>query len=1692
MATTLTSSTLSGTYKDDYDADKGFHQILFNSGRALQARELTQLQTIIQSEISRMGRNIFVEGAAVNPGGPSINARYEFIKLNTTTNDLPADTSTIVNTVFTGQTSGIKARVIEVVEATGGDPDTLYVQYTDTSSGTAGTTPLRMSAAEDISNGSVTLTVQTTNTTANPAIGAGVRFSNGAGDFFAQGHFVVAPAQSIILSKYTTDFTGVVGFKVTQDVVTVSDDTTLYDNSGATLDTTAPGADRLRIQLTLSKEDDIDSDEDFVFYAYILNSEIYEEATPANDYNIPQEMLALRTFEESGNYVVRPFKLTFEDHPDSDTKLKANISPGTAYVYGYRSHVRSDKKLDIDKAQTFEEIENQITAADYGNYVICDKSTGEDLPDVGDVVDLMDSANYAGSAIGDAAVRYIHDDGDNLRLYLFRVNMDSGESFRNVKSIGVDSDDYLNTVQTNSKTDLNDATKLNTLFELPLTRPRSLDDISLEVGRRFTGTVDSDGDLTLTLTATGETFVNTGDWFVMDNANGGEESASFTGSGTQSATVNTGLAGGSSVTVWAKVDKSQGSVRTKTLTNSTGTFTVDSDGSGVERIALGQADIYQVNAIKQDSAGGVDLSHRFTVDYGRRPSFYDQGRLVVPSNQTPPTGNVYVDFDYFAHGAAGDFYSVNSYTGQVDYADIPTDTLEDGTTVNLRDVLDFRPTWNGSAFTNINELPENSTSIRADVTYYKPRRDLIVLNKEAEVSVVAGEPDFNPQYPAVPANTMELFRIEANPFTLNDSDLTLQAIEHKRYTMKDIARLDRQIEENKELITLSLLELDTNNLEVFDSAGNNRTKSGFLVDNFVDFVASEATDAEYKASIDPQGKIMRPTFKEDNIRLAYDSDKSSTVILKGDNVYLDYSETQYIDQDQVSGVENINPFAVVKGEGILTLSPASDEWKEVVYTSARAVSGGTRLVQQQSQLWNEWLWQWAGSSLATGAPGQELRTESTAVTGEWSAGNRGGITQSTTTSVARVISSEVISEVIDDRVVDLAVIPFMRSRKVYFRAQGLRPNSQYFPFFDGVDVSDWCREETFQRFALDSTDYGNLYQTATTHPETSSDLISDANGEIAGSFFIPSTTSLRFRTGTRQLKLLDISVDSDNQSLSRAIADFTSSGLLETRQKTVESTREITIAIDQNTREENIQTWARRDPLAQTFFVSDPSGVFITKARIYFKSKDDTIPVCAQIRTVQNGIPTATVVPGAVKFLNPSAVSTVSTQTQAGVLAAPTDFEFDEPIYLSPGEEYAVVLLADSVNYEVYVAETEQFVLGSTERRITRQPSMGSLFKSQNGTTWTPSQKQDLCFRLYRADFETSGTAILENVDVPRYALPSNAFSFDSGDATVTVTHPNHGFDSGDTVNFAGLDSATTYAGVLGTSILGDRTITGVDQTGYTFEADSAATSTQIAGGTDATATQNILFDVAVPFVQSMSPQGSLIKYEAKFTTGKSFAGTETRFAKDTSFSVVPNRNNVYFNAPRMIANSTDETSELGAGERSASLQLTLTSTNSKVSPVIDMQRASLFLINNLIDKQAASPTSGFNVPLNYVAETSATGGSHIAKHITKAVTLAEEAVGLRVILSANRPSVADFQVYYRTAVDGDVITDLDWTLVNADESVPSDENVDRFREYRYLVGGPGGTLNPFTKFQLKIVMRSTNSSRVPVFRDLRAIALAD
>jgi hypothetical protein len=265
-------------------------------------------------------------------------------------------------------------------------------------------------------------------------------------------------------------------------------------------------------------------------------------------------------------------------------------------------------------------------------------------------------------------------------------------------------------------------------------------------------------------------------------------------------------------------------------------------------------------------------------------------------------------------------------------------------------------------------------------------------------------------------------------------------------------------------------------------------------------------------------------------------------------------------------------------------------------------------------------------------------------------------------------------------------------------------------------------------------------------------FITDPNGFVRGTFFIPDPNkkgNIKFSTGVRTFRLTSSPTNSlvPSDIETAAQTNFESTGVLERKQRQILQIRNARVVQDTVSQRRTIVTSTRTekrqigwyDPIAESFVVSLEGGMFITKVDIFFFSKDDRIPVSMQLRTMENGYPTTTIMPNSEVILNPEQVKT----SQFGTV--PTTFKFENPIYLNENQEYCFVVLSVSNNYRVHISrmgEIDYFGTG-----ISAQPYNGVFFKSQNATTWTADQYEDIKFKLYRAKFDISqpGELIFNN-----------------------------------------------------------------------------------------------------------------------------------------------------------------------------------------------------------------------------------------------------------------------------------------------------------------------------------------------------------
>ena len=427
---------------------------------------------------------------------------------------------------------------------------------------------------------------------------------------------------------------------------------------------------------------------------------------------------------------------------------------------------------------------------------------------------------------------------------------------------------------------------------------------------------------------------------------------------------------------------------------------------------------------------------------------------------------------------------------------------------------------------------------------------------------------------------------------------------------------------------------------------------------------------------------------------------------------------------------------------------------------------------------------------------------------------------------------EEFSETRADRVVSTNIAQTMRARDITVTGSNFRPNTPYFVFFDGINVND--------HMTPTSATYGMGGATA-----KGTNLRSDNLGDISATFSIPNTDTLSFTTGTKTLKITSDSTGA--ASLSEGQAQYAANGEIRVIQEEITSTRNGRIVTDEvsDTRQQVRYT----DPLAQSFLVDKKGGIFVSSVDLYFGAKDTALPVSVQIRHMENGSPTQKIVPFGDKLLSPSSVNTSADASSL------TKFTFDSPVYLESGREYCAVVMSNSNVYTCWVSEMGQKDIKSNDF-IDQQPYAGSLFKSQNNSTWTPDQMKDLKMTINRCKF-TTGTAanvVFENDTLPVETLEANPIETISGTKCFRVHHYSHG-------NYDEKLSNITIAGVVGDrtgSVLdfADDTIESVSGNDMTDDTQTIVSNNTSGSGSGLTATITTSGDDSTAIVITNPGQG--------------------------------------------------------------------------------------------------------------------------------------------------------------------------------------------------------------------------------------------
>ena len=1727
---------------DTLTPQEKYHKVLFRPGIAVQAREMTQLQSILQNQVTQFGNHMFKEGSLVIPGGNAYNNYADYVKLS-------AVNQTVGDTLIgkmVANADGLRAKIIKAVAATGSDPDTFYVVYQN-SNGASNANKV-FSASDSLTEkvwnagtSSYDTGTLTATTASSSATGQGALVQIEEGIYFIRGHFVIVKADTIILSKYTNNVSLDVGLEITESVTTSAEDTSLNDNATGSPNYAAPGAHRYSIKTVLKTQANYATTiENFLLLLRVVNGGIQKQVRES-DYSVIEDTLARRTYDESGDYTVRPFRATMKEDtavntPGDATKLVAAIEPSKAYVRGYEIQTLATTNLAVNKSREAALFEGASVSSLVGNYIKLTASTVTGLPDTTTYgqVTLKSAVAGGGSGLGFARIRSIEKDGTDYKVYLFDIELASNVTFSSVKSI-TSATFAGNITLVNSKAVIYEPNRNTLVFALPFDRVKTCDDGTGDFNyvyfsnKKFSADTVSGGEATFTTAGSTELFepFDTDNWILAVTSGSSTGTIVPLSSSDVSIVANSqsvdisGLTSynGDQVTLIAGIKKTLDH-DSKSLTTS-GSQNIHqvafSTQSTIEAgdLQLGKADGYRLLAVYMAADFSTaaadtdtDVKEYYDFDNGQKDNFYGISKITIkPGTNFVPTGRLLVKYEFFTHDGTGDFFSVDSYSGLTDddgaavtYEDIPSYTvLSTGKVIELRSAIDFRPRVSdaGNNFSGTGAVtklcPEPATTFTTDIQYYLNRRDKVYLDKNGEFGVVEGVPSLDPELPDDPKDAMVLYQLMVPAYTLKPSDVEITILDNKRYTMRDIGKLDRRINTLEYYTSLSFLEKEASDRQVVDSTGAlQRFKNGFVVDSFKSYNVADVLSPEFRAAIDPDDGILRPQFSQESTRLRFDSSNSSGVTKTGDLVTLPYTSQSLVQQGQASSLINVNPYDVFTWAGSVDLSPSSDEWRDVSRRPAVTIdnSGVTTAMLDQinestafGTVWNNWQTQWTGTQSQTG---NWNRTRERAVGGRGLRQFR-TITSTDTTNQTRVGTTTALAwstqvETQGDRVVSIDIAPFIRSRQISFRATRMKPNTKVYAFFDGVPVSNFVREESsYTLWSDNDTSVVTGQNTIAAHPSTAGDLVTDATGACIGSFFIPNNTATNFQTGSRVFRLTDSSTNATSNTTD-AQAEYTAKGLIDNVEEVFLSTRiprvERTAVTDDriitNTRTRVQEGWW--DPLAQSFLIDEKGGAYITKADVYFGEKDDNIPVTMQIREMVNGYPSARIAPFGEVVKNAADVSISATGATA------TTFTFESPVFLQENVEYCIVLLANTNKYKVWHAVMGEEDLAGV--KINKQPYAGVMFKSQNASTWTADQNADLKFTIHRAEFTTGATAnlVLKNDEPEQTSLQYDPFKCTSGSAIVRVSHKNHGFFVHSSINSSVTISgvATAIHGIPASELNATHVVSSVEQDSYTITVSTNATTTGIGGAASVDATDNRAYHAFQTNVQQVLLTGTNITWAAKTTSGLGLMETSrTPYVVDSAFSAIIPNETMYAGTTRVIA-TTDNKNASTFLVRGA-----FTSTRSNLSPAVDLERASVFTIGNRIDRPVATTTAGFNVVEDFVAETTTGVGSALAKYSTKTVLLNEASSTLKVYVDVARPNNTEFEIYYKTGADEAEITASAWALASPDSPIPVSDT-GAFNEAEWSID----PAVDFKAFSIKIVMKSENPALVPQGRALRVIAL--
>ena len=363
--------------------------------------------------------------------------------------------------------------------------------------------------------------------------------------------------------------------------------------------------------------------------------------------------------------------------------------------------------------------------------------------------------------------------------------------------------------------------------------------------------------------------------------------------------------------------------------------------------------IYDLNGAAVPAGGSsisgyTDVTNRYELDTGQRDNYYDHASIKLKPNYAACLGPLIVCCRYYTHSSissgGGGYFSVDSYAdlGTMIYENgvalgdgysiIPQHVKTNGEVIELRDCIDFRPSKQNGSNTSPNytlngvKIPLPTTDFMLNYEYYLGRRSLIALDKNRQFLKIDGIPSKYPQEPSAPASSMVLYSLGIPPYTEYPSNVSVRYIDNKRYTMRDIGKIEKRVENLEYYVSLNTLEKSALDISIPDVDGLDRTKYGVFVDSFTSHILGNPNLPDYSCAVNFQQGWLQNRSETVGVKLKANSTLSSDVVVGKDKTLLNYEEIEFLSQKNATKFSPCAEFLYAVFDGNIITTPEADTW----------------------------------------------------------------------------------------------------------------------------------------------------------------------------------------------------------------------------------------------------------------------------------------------------------------------------------------------------------------------------------------------------------------------------------------------------------------------------------------------------------------------------------------------------------------------------------------------------------------------------------------------------------------------------------------------------------------------------------------------------------------------------------------------